>query len=170
MEPIYGSTVFRCTLDRPTNGLGRSVIVKRGRAPGEHRSDGAMMRTEIAARRFLAANRLALSPEFIASDADERLVIVEDLGNGPSLEDLLFGGDRRAVVDGLIASGQRPTRSSRLSRRQGSAQSAWEPVGAFGLSSSWLMLRSSVEAHPNLPQALGVEHDIKCHVGSPCAY
>ncbi len=91
LEPVYGVTVSRCRLDRAVSGLGDSVIVKRGRAAGEPRSDGQMMRNEIGALRFLTMQNLALGPRLIAADAARGVAIMEDLGDGPSLGDLLFG-------------------------------------------------------------------------------
>jgi len=173
LEPIYGATVFRCILADPLLDLGDSVIVKRGRAAGELRSDGQMMRNEIEALRFLTMHDLALGPRLIAADAACGVAIMEDLGDGPSLEDLLFGGDRRAAVEGLVAFGTalgqlhaatagRAEAFLAAQCRQGSTQSAWEPAGAFGISfsSSWKKVQSSVETYPELPQALDLEHDI----------
>lgn len=173
MEPVYGATVVRCGLDVPIPDLGASVIVKRGRAAGEFRSEATMMRNEIAALGFLTDHTLPFGPRMIAYAAAAGIVVMEDLGDGPSLEDLLFGNDRRAAVDGLIAFGialgelhaataGRADAFLAAQGRQSSAQLTWEPVAAFGVGfrSSWLMLRSSVEAHPELPQPAEVEPDI----------
>lgn len=172
-EPVYGSTVFRCHLDRAIGDLGRTVIFKRGRAVGEPRSEGQMMRREIAALRFLTANALPFGPRSIAADAAESLAIMEDLGDGPSLEELLFGTDRQAALDGLVAFGDALGRlhaatagradaflASRA--RTGATPSALEPAGAHGLSfiSRWDLLRNTVAALPDLPQPVDVEADV----------
>lgn len=173
IEPVYGSTVFRCTLDRAATGLGTSVIVKRARAAGASRSDAAMMRNEVTALRFLTENGLRFGPRFITSDETERLVIMEDLGDGDTLEDVLFGDDRQAAIDGLVAFGQalgelhaatagRAGAFLTARNRRAPDQTTWEPAGAFDLSfrSSWEELRKSVAAHPELPQATDVEPEI----------
>jgi hypothetical protein len=173
VEPVYGATVWRCTLDRAIAGLGESVIVKRGRAAGELRSEGQMMRNEIAALLFLTANDLPFGPRLIAADAARGVAIMEDLGDGPSLEDLLFGQDRQVALDGLVAFGAALGRLHAATAgragaflasrdRSGATPSALEPAGAYGLSfiSRWDTLRSTVAAHPDLPQPVDVEADV----------
>lgn len=179
LEPVYGVTVIRCRLDRAVTGLGESVILKRGRAAGELRSDGQMMRNEIAALRFLTANGLPFGPRFIASDAARGVAIMEDLGDGPSLEDRLFGQDRQAAVAGLVSFGTalgqlhaatagRAGAFLASRNRTDATSSTLEPAGAFGLGfrSSWERLWSSVAAHPELPQALDLEHDVSAMLGA----
>jgi len=174
LEPVYGATVFRASLDRPLGDLGESVIVKRGRAAGEFRSETAMMRNEIAALRFLTDHALPFGPRFIAHDPATGIVVMEDLGDGASLEDLLFSNDRRAAIDGLVALGTalgelhaatagRASEFLAAQGRQGSGQPSWEPAGAFGISfdSRWEELRSSVAEHPDLPQPTDVEPDVE---------
>lgn len=173
MEPTYGATVVRCRLDRPLAGLVSSVIVKRGRAAGELRSDGQMMRNEIAALRFLTTHELAFGPRLITADGAVSLAVMEDLGDGPSLEDLLFARDRQAAMDGLVTFGDALGRLHAATAgradaflasrdRSGATPSALEPAGAHGLSfvSRWDILRSTVAAHPELPQPVDLEADI----------
>nr|BFF03575.1 hypothetical protein GCM10020241_52500 [Streptoalloteichus tenebrarius] len=43
-----------------------------------------------------------VGPELVAYDADERLLVLEDLGRAPTLADKLLGGDARAAERALI--------------------------------------------------------------------
>jgi len=173
LEPVYGTTVFRCTMARPFDDLGESVIVKRGRGAGEFRSEAAMMQNEIAALRFLTANELPFGPRFITCDIEAGIVVMEDLGDGPSLEDLLFDDDPRAAIDGLVAFGTAlgelhaatAGHADAFLTAQGQQGSGWigsEAVGPMGTSyrSSWEALRTSIGAHPGLPQPRDVRPDI----------
>lgn len=138
-------TVSRCRLDRAVADLGESVIVKRGRAAGELRSGRQMMRNEIGALRFLTMQNLALGPRLIAAAAARGVAIMEDLGDGPSLEDLLFGQDRQLAPAGLVVFGTalgqlhaatagRADAFLASRNRTGATPSALEPAGAYGLS------------------------------------
>ncbi|HYO53366.1 phosphotransferase [Archangium sp.] len=56
-----------------------------------------------AGAEFLTRRGLELGPRFLAGDVDARLFVLEDLGRGRSLEELLRGEDARAATGGLIA-------------------------------------------------------------------
>jgi len=89
--------ILRCTADD-----GGTVIVKMRRPPGDPR------RRDGFAREFAALLRLAeldcdAGPRLLATDDSAGLLVLEDLGTGPALEDLLVGGDPAAATAGFVA-------------------------------------------------------------------
>ncbi|HZI05510.1 MAG TPA: phosphotransferase [Archangium sp.] len=89
---------------------------------------------------FLNRQGLEFGPRLLASDLDARLFVLEDLGRGRSLEELLRGEDARAASGGLIATvrltGQLHTRT-------------------LGLQSEYELIRQAL--HPR-PQRVRVEN------------
>lgn len=96
---------------------GAGVVVKQTRG---HTS--ASFQRELAALRFAESNFPGIAPRLLAADEPNRVLLLEDLGDGPSLADALLGSDelfaRAAVmgyVEGLAALHER-TRSLRSPR------------------------------------------------------
>ena len=50
-----------------------------------------------------AALELGVGPDLLIVDSAARIIVMADLGSGPSLGDLLYGDDGSAAADGLIA-------------------------------------------------------------------
>src|SRR3954469_11066310 len=89
--------LLRCTADD-----GRTVIVKMRRAPGEARRRFGFQR-ELNALLLLAELECDAGPRLLATDDSAGLLVLEDLGDGPALEDLLVGGDPAAATAGFVA-------------------------------------------------------------------
>ena len=105
-HPIYGETVFRASFDRDVGPLGSTAIVKRRRDTGSWRSEIALFNNEIAALTFLtqrAGLGTSIAPRLIAADATAGIIAMEDMGTGPSLEDVLFARDSDAAMNALVA-------------------------------------------------------------------
>jgi Ser/Thr protein kinase RdoA (MazF antagonist) len=77
----------------------RSVVMKR-RDPdaGPHRFG-----VELAALEYLNGMPVPVAPRLVAADAEAGILLMEDLGPGPSLADALLGEDRARAQAGLVA-------------------------------------------------------------------
>ena len=87
---------------RRSAGDGRTVVVKTSRPPEDaRRRDG--FRREVAALRLLAELGSDAGPRLLGIDEDAGRLVLEDLGAGPALEDLLVGVDPGAATSGFEA-------------------------------------------------------------------
>jgi Ser/Thr protein kinase RdoA (MazF antagonist) len=80
---------------------GRSVVLKR-RDQEEDAGDRGF-ETELAALEQLSGMPVPVAPFLLGADADAGILIMEDLGQGVSLADLLLTGGRERAEAGLIA-------------------------------------------------------------------
>ncbi len=99
--------VLRCRVVNPGPGLPASVVIKHLK-----REDDALLfpprrqfLNELASLRFLRDLPVACGPHLYASDAAERLMVIEDLGEGPSLQDILIAGETARATFHLTALG-----------------------------------------------------------------
>jgi Phosphotransferase enzyme family len=83
---------------------GRTAVLKRRRDP--ERRDRRSFGAELAALEYLNAMPVPVAPRLLGGDAQARILLVEDLGEGPSLADSLLAGGREAIRAGLIAYAQ----------------------------------------------------------------
>lgn len=106
------SHVYRCSVRPQRAGLPNQVVVKRAATgpdqaydPGA--SDGPAWRlfNEWAGLQFLTelAGTKSPVPRFYGGDRDAGLIVLEDLGSGRRLDQLLLGADRSAAVEGLMS-------------------------------------------------------------------
>ncbi|SRR5579884_893679 len=93
--------ITHCMIESPSSELPASVIVKVRRPAASNRSEPFRFDHERAALAFLTMRGCAAGPRLLAADDD--MLIMEDLGSGPSLEDLLVGSDPIAAEQGLVA-------------------------------------------------------------------
>jgi Ser/Thr protein kinase RdoA (MazF antagonist) len=90
-EPIWDrSHVVRLHL-----AAGRCVVMKK-------RAGQDTFGAELAALEYLNAMPEAVAPRLLGADADAGIVLIEDLGPGPSLADSLLTGDRSRVRADLV--------------------------------------------------------------------
>lgn len=163
-HPVYGQTVFRAVFDRDIGPSGTSAIVKRRREAGAWRSEISLSHNEIAALRFLSGQGVTVAPQVIASDDTAGIVVMEDLGSGPSLEDVLFDHDSRAATAALVAFGtalgemHAATAGAdgeyyRHRRILGPVHADAERLGVLerSIDSCWMILQSIVTERPELP-------------------
>ncbi|MGH7314517.1 MAG: phosphotransferase family protein [Candidatus Rokuibacteriota bacterium] len=99
MKSWARNDVWRCRVDAPGVALPPSVIVKRFKGDPERGLD------EWATLAFLTERAFepAVAPRFLGSDAAARVFVMEDLGPGRTLEDLLRDGDAAAAAEALVA-------------------------------------------------------------------
>src|SRR5215471_7458849 len=95
--------VVRCTLEADTDGVPASVIVKVRRPQAHNRSEPERFFHEQAALEFLTSLGSAVGPHLLAADDEAGILIMEDLGTGPTLENLLVGDDASVAEQGLVA-------------------------------------------------------------------
>jgi aminoglycoside/choline kinase family phosphotransferase len=90
-EPIWDrSHVVRLHL-----ATGRSVVLKK-------RADNDSFGVELAALEYLNGMPEPVAPRLLGADADAGILLIEDLGPGPSLADSLLTGDRSRVRADLV--------------------------------------------------------------------
>jgi hypothetical protein len=96
------TSVYRAAVDTSAAGAPASVIVKHHRLPELHRNDYFF--SEAAALDFLGGLTSApIAPRLYGVDRRRRVLVLEDLGTGVSLAELLMGNDRAAAEAGLLA-------------------------------------------------------------------
>ncbi|WP_285100452.1 hypothetical protein [Promicromonospora sp. MEB111] len=83
------SQVLRCRVDGAEPGAPRTVIVKRFLS-----DDGAFVRETVG------LDLCPGTPALLAQDPEHHLIVMSDLGDLPTLADLLLGDDRDAAWDG----------------------------------------------------------------------
>ncbi|MGS2617351.1 hypothetical protein ACVCAH_22930 [Micromonospora sp. LZ34] len=96
----------------------RSVVVKTGRP--DRARPGDPVRERVALQ-FLAEVGCAVGPRLIAHDDRLGLLVLEDLGAGPGLEDLLVGTDPDAATRGFVALAQAAGRLHAATRERAEA-------------------------------------------------
>jgi Ser/Thr protein kinase RdoA (MazF antagonist) len=91
-EPIWDrSHVFRLHL-----GPDRSVVMKK-------RAEGDTFGVELAALEHLNGMPEPVAPRLLGADGEAGILLIEDLGPGPSLADSLLTGDRSRVRADLVS-------------------------------------------------------------------
>lgn len=91
-EPIWDrSHVVRLQL-----ATGRSVVMKK-------RVAGDTFGAELAALEYLNGMPVPVAPRLLGADAEAGILLMEDLGPGPSLADSLLAGDRPRVAADLVS-------------------------------------------------------------------
>jgi hypothetical protein len=99
--------VRRMWLERDVPGLGRSVIVKTRRHGGSGWGyDLGNLRREYAALMTLRRLGLDIAPEVVAADEAAGVLVLSDLGSGPTLEHLLMGDDPVRAEKALLAAAE----------------------------------------------------------------
>lgn len=94
--------VARCVVDSPPGWDVASVVVKTRRPANHPRANDAFGR-EPAALSFLQEIGSDAGPRVLAHDDGLGLVVLEDLGTGNALEDLLVGDDPHTATAGFVA-------------------------------------------------------------------
>lgn len=96
--------VSRCVIKTEADSIPTSVIVKVQHPSIPHRRDlRERFLNELAALEFLHTMGSFAGPRLLANDSETGLLVMEDLGRGLALEDLLVGSDTLAAAQGLIA-------------------------------------------------------------------
>jgi|GEM_PF-2458539 len=85
--------VIRCTLEGNPDGVPGSVIVKLCRPAAHIRGGSERLHQEQAALEFLTSLGSGTAPRLLTADHAGGILVMEDLGTGPALEDLLLDSD-----------------------------------------------------------------------------
>ncbi|HZO72506.1 MAG TPA: hypothetical protein VFB60_09920 [Ktedonobacteraceae bacterium] len=169
--------VARCAITAETGVkttiLPASVIVK-ARHPARHfRSEPERFHNEAVALDFLTRIESAAGPRLLAADHEEGLLILEDLGTGPALEDLLVGHDAWRAEQGLIAFATalgrmhaatvgHATSYYHLRSRFGPVDPAFDRLSILGIDirEAFRRLQEITASRLYLPPAVDVEKDV----------
>lgn len=160
-EAIQGRTeVFRLRLDG-----GRSAVLKRrgaGRAEGRHGGEAAGFGIELATLEYLTAMPSPVAPRLLGADTEAGIVVMEDLGPGPSLADSLLAGEPGQAQAGLIAYARALGRLHAWSRSRGDELAALRARYAPGsaLEPAWMgAIERGREAFLDVAAGLGLATD-----------
>ncbi|WP_433869418.1 phosphotransferase [Saccharopolyspora sp. CA-218241] len=98
------SVVLRVRVAESPFELPRTLVVKHyGECPDEARSDPFAHEAASCLLSTSLPPEARVGPELIAHDAGERLLVLEDLGRGSTLADVLFADDPRVAERALLA-------------------------------------------------------------------
>lgn len=156
--------VTRCTIKAETGVVTASVVVKMRRSAGHLRSARELFHGEQAALEFLTVIGSAAGPRLLAADNEAGILVMEDLGRGPALEDLLVGSNASVASHGLVAFasalGQMHAATVghaeeyyQLRSRYGPVDPAFDRVSILdiGLERSWRQLQEITASHSYFP-------------------
>ncbi len=165
--------VTRCTIDGATGAAPASVIVKARRLEAHTRSEQERFHHERAALEFLTSLGSAAGPRLLAAADKAGILVMEDLGSGPALEDLLVGGDSSIAERGLVAFAGTLGRMHAttaghaaeyygLRSRLGPINPVFDRISILGIDikRSWSQLREIVADRPDVPPPTGVGSDV----------
>ena len=160
-EAIQGRTdVFRLRL----NG-GRSAVLKRrgqGREQGQHGGEAGVFGIELATLEYLNAMPVPVAPRLLGADTEAGILLMEDLGPGPSLADSLLTGEPGQAKAGLIAYARALGRLHAWSRSRGDELAALRARYAPGaaLAPAWMgAIERGREAFLGVAAELGLVTD-----------
>jgi Ser/Thr protein kinase RdoA (MazF antagonist) len=160
-EAIQGRTdVFRLRLDG-----GRSVVLKRrgeSREQGQHGGEAEGFGIELAALEYLNAMPVPVAPRLLGADTEAGIVLIEDLGRGPSLADSMLTGQYDQAHADLIAYARALGSLHAWSRSRGAALAALRARYAPGaaLEPAWMgAIERGREAFLGVAAALGLATD-----------
>ncbi|MDR7303286.1 phosphotransferase family protein [Haloactinomyces albus] len=99
------SVVMRVRVAETPFELPRTLVVKHYGAPSPSGERSDPFAHEAASCQLATAlpPEIRVGPELIAQDSDRRLLVLEDLGRGSTLADVLFADDPRAAERALLA-------------------------------------------------------------------
>ncbi len=165
--------VARCAIEDDTGAVPGSVIVKARRPEAHVRGEPWRLYNERAALEFLASIGGAVAPRLLAVDDEAGILVMEDLGTGPALEDLLVASDPSAAERGLVAFARALGRMHattaghaaeyyQVRSRLGPVEPAFDRISILGIDieRAWGQPREIVANRPYLPSPHGVGSDV----------
>lgn len=97
------SVVMRVRVAESPFELPRTLVLKHyGSAPLSRSSDPFAHEAASCQLATALPPEIRVGPELVAQDSDQRLLVLEDLGRGSTLADVLFGDDPRAAERALL--------------------------------------------------------------------
>lgn len=165
--------VTRCFIEDDSGAAPASVIVKVRRPQAHLRGEPERLQHERAALEFLTSIGSAVGPRLLAADDEAGILILEDLGIGPALEDLLVGDDASVAEHGLLAfagtlgrmhatTAGHAAEFYQLRSSFGPVDPAFDRISILGndIEHSWSRLQEIVAERPYLPAPNGVGSDV----------
>jgi Ser/Thr protein kinase RdoA (MazF antagonist) len=150
--------VFRLRLDG-----GRSAVLKRrGREEGQHGDEARGFGIELATLEYLNAMPVPVAPRLLGTDPGAGVLLMEDLGPGPSLADSLLTGRRDQARADLIAYARALGTLHAWSRSRGAELAALRARYAPGaaLEPAWMgAIERGRDAFLGVAAALGLATD-----------
>lgn len=97
------SVVMRVRVAESPFELPRTLVLKHyGSAPDSRSSDPFAHEAASCQLATALPAEIRVGPELVAQDSEQRLLVLEDLGRGSTLADVLFGDDPRAAERALL--------------------------------------------------------------------
>lgn len=159
------SCVFRCSLtglpeDKDTT-LPRMVILRLPRTSGG-RKGPALLQNEHSALAYLTELGCELTPRVLGVSADASFLITEDLGDAPSLLDVLLGNDPMAAERSVLAFARAfaGLHTRTLSLTIPPAEPRMVTTTAPTVTESWQEVRKAVAQTGLLQPDDEVDHDV----------
>jgi hypothetical protein len=165
--------ITRHTIQTDTGLVPSSVIVKVRRPAVHQRSEPEQFHNEQTALEFLTRIGSAVAPRLLAADNEAGILVMEDLGTGPALEDLLAGRDAFRASQGLVAFsaalGQmhatttgHATEYYQLRSRHGPVDPAFDRISIFGIGieRAFRYLQEITASRSYLPALHGIGPDV----------
>jgi hypothetical protein len=165
--------IMRCTVEDDSGVLPSSVVVK-VRRPAEHwRGDTQQFHIERAALQFLTDLGVPVAARLLAADDEGGMLIMEDLGTGVALEDLLVGHDAVTAEHGLMLFARSLARMHAATIGHADTydnlRSRWETADRTSyrvqilddnIEWSWNTLREITAERPHLPPTHAADADV----------
>src|SRR5690606_24200705 len=155
------SVVMRVRIAESPFELPRTVVVKHyGECPEDARSDPFAHEAASCQLTTALPPEVRIGPELIAHDANERLLVLEDLCRGSTLADVLFADDSRVAERALLAWARA---LGRLHRTTAGCEADFDALMRRLGAKSWVdpvaddIVRSVSELPELLTQVLGVD-------------
>jgi len=159
VQNFWPSCVFRCTLQSSRGAIPETVIVRVPRE-GTSRSGRAGLDNEQAALEYLTQIGSSLAPRFLAGGSSAGFLVTEDLGDHPSLLDLLLGKDLETAMQGFIAFARGLGKLHAQTAGQSEGVRDALPVVRVPVAEHWQQVLDAVE-QLDLPAPRGVDSDIE---------
>jgi hypothetical protein len=158
-ENIWATQVFLCTLQSSSDAAPGTVIVRIPREGFGIRLGRGPLDKERAALEYLTGAGSTLVPRFFAGGAEAGFIATEDIGDYPSLLDILLGNEPDAATDGAIAFarglGALHAQTIECGNAAANLPHQPPPIGDY-----WRQVREA-SAHLGLPAPDGVDRDIE---------
>jgi len=169
---IPGESAWLARVQFTSRSASGSVIAKT-RRPADHWRSGDTTTRERVSLELLTEWGCGVGPRLLGVDDQLHVILLEDLGSGPAVEDLLVDRDRSAAIGALHDHAR--TLATLQSASLGHADVFYQRLEANGLaraqdrgvvqimpfSQRWQGLRAIVDARPYLPSPARAERDIE---------
>ncbi len=160
VQNFWPSSVFRCALRQSPGGTAPETVIVRVPREGTARTSRTGLHYEQAVLEYLTDISSNLAPRFLAGGNAAGFLVTEDLGNHPSLLDLLLGKNPEAARQGTLAFAHGLGRLHAQTAIQAKALRSALPITNVPIADHWHQVRNVV-AMLALPAPHGVAGDIE---------